>query len=79
MAENASEFKALNDFGVDDLDVEATISRRLLRLLEDIDNGGTPGPRTAEGRAALATSVVAHAVVELEAEIIEMKRSLASG
>jgi hypothetical protein len=71
-------FKAFNDFGVDDLNPEASISRRMLRRLEDIDNATTPGPSTLEGRAALASSVVAHAVVELEAELIALKRQLAS-
>ena len=71
-------FKAFKDFGVDDMDPRASISRRMLRRLEDIDNAMTPGPNTEDGRAALASSVVAHAVVELEAQLIELKRQLAS-
>jgi len=48
----------------------------MLRRLEDIDNSTTAGPATAAARAALATSVVAHAVVELETQLIELKRQL---
>jgi hypothetical protein len=72
-------FKAFNDFGIDDMHPKASISRRMLQRLKDIDNATTPGPRTAAGRAALASSVVAHAVVELETQLIELKRQLASG
>jgi hypothetical protein len=41
-------FKAFNDFGVDDMDPEASISRRMLRRPEDIDNATTQdrAPRT---------------------------------
>lgn len=38
----------------------------MLRRLESIDDATTPGPTTPAARAALASSVVAHAVVELE-------------
>jgi hypothetical protein len=41
------------------------------------DNIQTPGPNTSEGRAALASGVVAHAVVELERQLIELKRQVA--
>ncbi len=34
---------------------------------------------TPAARAALATSVVAHAVVELETQLIELKRQLGQG
>jgi hypothetical protein len=57
--------------------VEAVISRRMLRRLEDIDNATTAGPATPAARAALASSVVAHAVVELEIRLIELQRQLA--
>ncbi len=70
-------FKSFRNFGVDDIDPAGTISRRMLRRLEDIDNATTPGPSTPEGRAALAASVVAHAVVELEAELNALKRQIA--
>ena len=43
-------FKPFNDFGVDDMDPQASISRRMLRRLEDIDNATTPGPSTPGGR-----------------------------
>jgi hypothetical protein len=69
-------FKAFNDFDLDDMPAQADISRRMLRRLEDIDNSTTAGPGTPAARAALATSVVAHAVVELEAQLIELKRQL---
>jgi hypothetical protein len=69
-------FKAFSDFGLDDIPPEAAISRRMLRRLEDVDNATTPGPSTPAARAALASSVVAHAVVELETQLIELKREL---
>jgi len=69
-------FKAFNDFDLDDLPAQADISRRILRRLEDIDNSTTAGPRTPATPAALATSVVAHAVVELETQLIELKSQL---
>jgi hypothetical protein len=34
----------------------------------------TPGPTTSAVRAALASSVVAHAVVELETQRIELQK-----
>jgi hypothetical protein len=69
-------FTAFNDLGVEDMPAQADISRRMLRRLEDIDNSTTAGPTTPAARAALATSVVAHAVVELETQLIELKRQL---
>jgi hypothetical protein len=69
-------FKAFNDFRIDDMPEHADISRRMLRRLEDIDNSTTAGPASPAARAALATSVVAHAVVELETQFIELKRQL---
>ena len=48
---NSPEFKAFNDFDMKDLQPQASISRRMLRRLEDVDNLATPGPRRA-GRAA---------------------------
>ena len=70
-------FKAFNDFGIDEMPAQADISRRMLRRLEDIDNSTTAGPASPAARAALATSVVAHAVVELETPpLIELKRQL---
>jgi hypothetical protein len=72
-------FKAFNDFRIDDMPAQADISRRMLRRLEDIDNSTTAGPTAPAARAALATSVVAHAVVELETQLIELKRQLGQG
>ena len=69
-------FKAFSDFGIDDIPAEAAVSRRMLRRLEDIDNSTTQGPTTSAARAALASSVVAHAVVELETLLIELKKQL---
>lgn len=67
-------FKAFSDFGFDDIPAEAAVSRRMLRRLADIDNSTTPGPTTAAARDALASSVVAHAVVELENQLIELNQ-----
>ena len=69
-------FKAFSDFSTDDMPAEATVSRRMLGRLEDIDNSTTAGPTTWAARAALASSVVAHAVVELETQLIELKKQL---
>lgn len=55
------------------LPARAEISRRMLRRLEDIDNATTAGPTTPTARAALASSVIAHAVVELETALLELK------
>ena len=70
-------FKAFNDFGIDDTPLEAVISRRMLRRLKDIDDATTAGPTSPAARAALASSVVAHAVIELETRMIELQRQLA--
>ncbi|HTX96070.1 MAG TPA: hypothetical protein VME67_15135 [Mycobacterium sp.] len=70
-------FKAFSSFGFDDLPLEAVISQRMLRRLEDIDDATTAGPTTPAARAALASSVVAHTVVELETRLIELQRQLA--
>lgn len=72
------EFKAFNDFDIKDVHPQASTSRRMLRRLEDIENLATPGPRSPDGRAALASSVVAHAVIELEAQFIELRKQLKS-
>jgi hypothetical protein len=69
-------FKAFDDFGVEDMPAQEDISRRMLHRLEDVDNASTGGPTAPAARAALATSVVAHAVVELETQLIELKREL---
>ena len=69
-------FKAFSDFGIDDIPAEAAVSRRMLWRPEDIDNSTTPGPTTSAARAALASSVVTHAVVELETQLIELKKQL---
>ena len=50
----------------------------MLRRLEDIENLATPGPRSPDGRAALASSVVAHAVIELEAQFLDLRKQLES-
>ena len=70
-------FKSFSSFGFDDLPAEAVISRRMLRRLEDIDDATTAGPTTPVARAALASSVIAHSVVELETRLIELQRQLA--
>ena len=43
MTFNDPVFKAFNDFRIDDMPVQADISRRMLRRLEDIDNASTAG------------------------------------
>lgn len=70
-------FRAFSSFRLDDMPPEAAVSRRMLRRLEDIDDATTVGPTTPAARAALATSVVAHAVVELEIRLIELQKRLA--
>lgn len=70
-------FKAFSSFDFDELPLEAVISQRMLRRLEDIDNATTAGPTGPAARAALASSVIAHAVVELETRLIELQRQLA--
>jgi hypothetical protein len=76
MAGNETKFKAFSDFGIDDIPRHAEVSRRMLRRLEDIENATTSGPVTPAARAALASSVIAHAVVELETRLLELKRRL---
>lgn len=76
MTFNDPVFKAFNDFGLDDMPPQAEISRRMLRRLEDIDDATSAGPVTPAARAALASSVVAHAVVELESQLLELRRQL---
>ncbi len=70
------DFKAFNDFGAHDIHPRASISRRMLERLEEIDSESASGPKSPAARAALASSVVAHAVVELEAKLIELKRQI---
>jgi hypothetical protein len=70
-------FRAFSSFSFDEMPLEAVISRRKLRRLEDIDDATTAGPATPAARAALASSVVAHALVELETRLIELQRQLA--
>ena len=42
MTNEDSEFKAFNNFGVDEVAPQASISGRMLRRLEQIDNATTP-------------------------------------
>jgi hypothetical protein len=69
-------FKAFSDFSSDDMPPEPAVSRRMLRQLEDIDQSTTPAPTSSAARAAFASSVVAHAVVEVETQLIELKKQL---
>ncbi len=66
-----------SDFSIDDMPSKAAVSRRTLRRLEDLDNSTTPGPTTSAARPALGSSVAVHAVVELETQLIELKKQLA--
>ncbi len=61
---------AFKSLSVTDIPVEAEISQRMLRRLADIENSASAGPVTPAARAALASSVIAHAVVELELHLI---------
>lgn len=70
MAAEDPVFESLN---VLDIPVEARISQRMLRRLAEIEDSASAGPVTPAGRAALASSVIAHAVVELELELIAQK------
>ncbi len=63
---------AFNDFGVDA--PEASISRRMLRRLEDVDNANTAGPSTRKGTWLWCPAWSRTPVVELEARLIELKR-----
>jgi hypothetical protein len=58
MASDDPVFRSFRDFSTDDMPTEAVVSRRMLR----------------RSRAALASSVVAHAVVELEAQLIKLEK-----
>jgi len=71
---NDPRFKALSDFGLKDIPADAEISHRMIRRLKDIENGTTAGPTTLDARAALASSVVAHAVVELEIQLLALQK-----
>jgi hypothetical protein len=77
VSDNDNVFKAFSDFDVEDLQPEAAISRRMLGRLEAIENPVTAGPVTPGARAALASSVIAHAVIELEHQFIELRKELA--
>ena len=79
MTIDARVFKAFSHFSTDDMPPEAAVSLRMLRRLEDIDKSTTPGLTTSAARVALASSVVAHAVVELEIQLIELKKQLVQG
>lgn len=76
MTFNDPVFKAFNDFDIDDVPAQADIlgacsgdsTTSIMRA---------PPALPPRPRAALATSVVAHAVVELETQLIELKRQLA--
>ena len=69
-------FKAFNDFDIDDMPVVESPEHAPGDICLRIDNSTTAGPTAPAARAALATSVVAHAVVELETQLIELKRQL---
>jgi hypothetical protein len=76
LASDDAVFKSFSDFRIDDIPAEAAVSRRMLRRLEDIGNSTTPGPTSSAARAALPSSVVAHAMVGLEAQPTELKKQL---
>ncbi|MCX2933538.1 hypothetical protein ORI20_25010 [Mycobacterium sp. CVI_P3] len=76
MTANGPVFKAFNEFGVEDIPAEAEISQRMLRRLEDIEAATSARPNSPAARAALASSVIAHAVIELEIELLQLKDHL---
>lgn len=76
MTKSNRDFTAFNNYGSKDVHPRASISRRMLERLEEIDDDATAGPKTDAARAALASSVVAHAVVELETKLIELRKRL---
>jgi hypothetical protein len=78
MADNDHIFKAFSNFDTDDMPARAEVSRRMLARLKDIDDPATTGPTTHAAKAALASSVVAHAVIELEMQLIALKEQLAN-
>jgi hypothetical protein len=77
MASDDPVFKSFSDFSTDDMPGEAVVSRGMVRRLEDVDNSTTPGPTTSDARVAVASNVVAHAVVELETQLIKLEKQLA--
>jgi hypothetical protein len=77
MAADDPVFGSFSDFSTDGMFGEVVVSRRVLRRLEDVDNSTTPGPTISAARAALASSVLTHAAVELEAQIIKLEKQLA--
>jgi hypothetical protein len=77
MAADDPVFRSFSDFSTDDMSGGAVVLRRVLRRLEDIDNSTTPGSTISAARAALASSVVAHAAVELESQLIKLEKQLA--
>ena len=66
----AAEDPVFKSLSITEVPVEAEISQRMLRRLADIENSTSAGPGTPAARAALASSVIAHAVVELELHLI---------
>jgi hypothetical protein len=67
---------AFSNFSIEDMTIDAAVSRRVLRRLEGIDNSTTSGAATSAARAELASSVVAHPVVEFDSQSIELKKQL---
>lgn len=68
-------FKAFSDFDASEIPSGADVSRRMIARLKDIDNPAASGPTTPEAQAALASSVVAHAVIELEMRLLELNKN----
>lgn len=69
------EFKAFSSFYTDEIPSQADVSRRMFARLKDIDDPAKNAPTTPAAQAALASSVIAHAVVELEMRFIELDKN----
>jgi len=69
-------FKAFSNFSTDDMPSQAGVSRRMLRQLEDVDKSTTPGPDPLGCARGVGVQRRRHAVVELETQLIELKKQL---
>jgi len=74
MKRDDAAFQAFSGFIIDDILAEQAVARRMPRRLEDAGKSITPAPTTSAVRTAPASTVVAHAVVELETQLIELQK-----
>jgi hypothetical protein len=65
------EFVSFSDIRLHpDSGVELPVAQRMIDRLAELDAGGKDLPTTDAGKAALACSIVAHAIMELEERYI---------